>query len=246
MKKLLFLLCMIPFALWSQENEPPIMHVMEFTVKEGHQMKFMDGLKEWKECYKSNGGNTSYTVWNRMMGEGSVVALTFNSPNWAALDDNDEPKVSENCDPLAFEKLMPHVEKSNRLIARVAPEWSRSNPSDGMVAMVTFFKVDDYQTFTSTVEEVTKTMREKEGDVRGNWFRLMGGKDAPDYMVSRIYENFAGMDVKEDGVWKMYGSAKGDSKMKEMRDKFSSSVKDSWTNLYRVNEELSYQANDSQ
>ena len=240
MRKLLVVVMLLPLFMWGQEEKGPLMHIMEFTIKEGHQKDFMSGLKDWKSCYLENGGEESWSVWSRMMGDGSVVSITFWSDNWAQLDEEDDPKISENCDPLVYDQLMPHVEKLNRMITRMKPGWSNSEPGDGPIVVANFFEVDDYGSFEEVVSEVTETLRDENGNPRGTWFSVMSGKEGPDYFVTERYDNFAGLDADRDGVWKTYADAHGESKMKEMREKFRNALGDGYMNMYRLNKELSH------
>lgn len=244
MRKLLILLLVLPFLGFAQsEEEGRMMHVMEFTVKEGNQKDFMKGLEAWKKCYLDNGGDQTWSVWNRMNGEGSVVTLTFWEDNWAAMDEESNPEVQKNCDPMVYDQLMPYVSHSNRLITKHLPKWSSQNSAGGNVVWVYFFDVEDNASFNEVVTEVEAVLKTDDPKYNSSWFSVMGGKDGADYFVSDFYQNFAGMDEDGDNVWQIYSKAKGEEKMKQVREKFRKSLKDSWSYLYRYNESLSHSGN---
>ncbi|MBP6584500.1 MAG: hypothetical protein KA215_02425, partial [Flavobacterium sp.] len=86
MKKLLCLLLLLPFVTVAQEiKESKILSISEITVKEGHNKQFLEGVKQWKECYLENKGTDSWNLWKQFQGSGHVYVMTGINKNFAEL-----------------------------------------------------------------------------------------------------------------------------------------------------------------
>ena len=92
MRKICFLLLIVPFFLLGQEeNSSNIINVTHIKVKVGHEAQFAEGVRLYKECYAESGGEDTWNFWRRVQGTGSVYAVTDMMENWAEMDDeNDE------------------------------------------------------------------------------------------------------------------------------------------------------------
>ncbi|WP_228850905.1 hypothetical protein [Aegicerativicinus sediminis] len=242
MKKFLVLALILPILMFSQEEDGPILTVYQFTIKEGHQKKFYDGMEKWKKCYVDNGGKNEWNVWNRLQGKGNAVGISFFNDNWAAFDENSEPQISEKCDPIVFAEIMPAIESSETTISRLLPRWTRETPTNHPVLWITYFDVDNGADFRSVVNDVNSVYRKHAKDRMGTWFNVIGG-EGPDYFVVSTFENFAAMDEDNDGPWDFYAKEHGEAKMNEMRNKFRNSLEKSWSYIYRRNDNLSHNNN---
>jgi hypothetical protein len=119
------------------------------------------------------------------------------------------------------------------------PEISRKATIDGMsIVWVYNFKVNNSMVFNEVVKDITSTISKKEGDNRGYWYSLMGGEGA-DYFVSTPIKDFADLDTKRDGVWKVYESVHGAAKTKETREKFNASLDEVWDYTFTLVSDLS-------
>jgi hypothetical protein len=239
MKRLLYLLLLAPYLVVAQVAESQILTMSEFTIKEGHNEQFKAGVKMWKECYEKNNGTESWNLWSRMQGEGTVYVLTGLVKNWAELDKEDA--ASKPCNDIARNMIMPHIEKSTYHLANTMPELSSTPPKpDRTIVSVTYFRVKNSTVFNSVIKEIGTAVKAVEGDVRGTWYSFIGGaEDAPDYFVSSSYKDFAEMDVKRDGVWKIMENKHGAKKAEQMRNDFRNSIDGSWSYIYILNKELS-------
>jgi len=239
MKKLLYLLFIIPYTMVAQMSESQILTMSEFTIKQGHNEQFRAGVKMWKECYEKNNGTESWNLWSRMQGEGTVYVLTGLVKNWAELDKQDA--ASEPCNNIARDMIMPHIEKSSYHLASTMPELSNTTPKpDRTVVWVTYFRVKNSTVFNATIKEIGSAVKAVEGDVRGTWYSFIGGgENDPDYFVSNSYKDFAEMDVKRDGVWKIMENKHGVKKAEQMRNDFRNSMDASWSYVYVLNKDLS-------
>jgi len=230
-------LLMLPFTSQAQEDESFLLNTTRFTIKFGHDANFTDGVKKWNKCYKENNGTEAWNVWHRLQGEGNVYVLGSRMKNWAAMDDSDA--AGKACSAIAITSIIPHIESSAQGMARSMPKYSRKASSEGTsVIWVTSFEVNNGALFNEIVEEVTSTVATKEGDKRGYWYRVMGGKGASHFVTSP-YKSFADLDTDRDGVWEVYESIKGKSKTKEMREKFNTTLDDVWSYVYTLEDELS-------
>jgi hypothetical protein len=217
-----------------------ILSTTEFTVKNGHEKQFEDGIKAWKDCYLENKGEWTWTIWQRYNGKGSVYVLASRSENWAKFDDeNDE--AGKKCHQIAMYQIVPHVESSENNFATSVPEWSKATPTDMGVIWVSFFQVENSVLFKEVVKEIGDIIQKAEGDKRSYWYDVDGGSpESADYYATTPYKNFAALDVKRDAVWEMVEKAKGKDETEKLRAKMRSSLKDSWAYLYKRMDDLSH------
>lgn len=239
MRKLLFLVVFIPMLAISQNDGSKLLNMSEITVKPGHESQFIAGVKMWKECYLEKKGTDKFNVWRRVQGEGIMYVLTGLMENWAEMDKEDA--AGKECRMKVIELIMPHVEKVNYNIARTMPEVGSTTPAEGTkLVWVSFFRTTNGTLFNEAVKEMSSTLKSVEGAARGTWYSFNGGgPDAPEYMVSTPYKGFADLDIKREGVWKIYENKHGKKKTDELRAKFRASLENSWAYLYSLNEELS-------
>ena len=241
MRKLLYLLLLSPIVMLSQENESFLLNLSEITVKSGHEAQFIEGVKSYKKCYNDNEGKDKWNMWRRMQGEGSVYTFTSTMANWAEMDDNNDPAGKE-CRTKVINLIMPNVKSIHYNIASSIPALSRSTgmPEDTKVVWVYNVKTNNSSDFRAVVGEISKALKKEEGDARGTWYNTVGGSpEVSDYFVGIPFKNFADMDVKRDGVWKIYEKANGKEKTEELRAKFRASVSSDWSYIYTLNKELS-------
>ena len=231
----------ILFTLDTYAQEKFILAVTEFTVKNGHEKHFEDGIKAWKECYLENNGEWTWTIWQRSNGKGSVYALTSSMKNWAEMDEATD-EAGQKCREIAMEKIVPHVESRENNFYSSMPEISKSRNLQEMgVLWVTFFKVENSTVFNSIIKEISEIMQEREGDQRGLWYSAAGGgPEAPSYFVSTPFENYAALDIERDGVWTTVEKAKGKEERDKMQAEFRAAVKDIWSYIYQQKKELSH------
>lgn len=241
MKKIIFfLLFLTPLVVSSQEGQKYLLNVSELKIKPGHDDQFTEAVKEYKACYQENQGTGTWNIWKRLHGDGNVYVLTSTMENWAELDEDQKEAADKQCRNIIKESIWPHIESSSYSIAESMPKISRSPGGDMPVVWVTFFDVKYTAEFREVINEVSTAMREDQGEPRGIWYSFMGGAaDAPNYMVSVPYKNFAALDMEEDGPWEIMEKKHGKAKMEEMRNKFRNSVSNIWSYLYHYKEDLS-------
>lgn len=244
MRTLRLMLCSVIITLLgtgvlnAQDSERVLLTMTEFTIKQGHAMQFIEGVKKWKECYVENGGERNWNMWERVQGEGVVFVMTGMKENWAAMDKKDP--VSKNCYSLVLSLVMPHIEKINYNIARSMPDISRTFPEDAELAWVWFAKVNNSTVFRENIEALAKAVADKEGGPRGVWYSYAGGApDAPDYMVSVPFKNYADLDVSRDNVWKIYEETAGKKKSDAMKASQRAVIDQGWSYMYKLNKEMS-------
>lgn len=224
----------------AQAPEKFILSTTEFTVKNGHEKQFEDGVKAWKDCYLENKGEWTWTMWQRYNGKGSVYVLSSMSKNWAEFDDeNDE--AGKKCRQIAMYQIVPHIESSENNFATSVPEWSKATPAEMGVIWVSFFQVENSVLFKEVVSEIGNIMKKTEGDNRSYWYDVDGGgPDFADYFVTTPYKNFAALDVKRDAVWEMVEKAKGKEETEKLRAKMRDSLQESWAYMFKRMDDLSH------
>lgn len=229
---------LLPLLTISQENEGILLNMSELEIKPGQNDQFMEGVKMYKKCYEENGGAENWNIWKRTQGRGNVYVLTSFMANWAEMEKEDE--AGNECQNIVKESIWPTISGNEYNIARSMPEISRSPMEGAKVVWVTFFDVKNSTDFNNVVKEVSSVYREAKGEPLGIWYDFVGGgPDSPGYMVVSPYKNFAEMDEQRDSPWKVYEDANGKAKTDETRNKFRSSIKDSWSYLYSLKEDLS-------
>lgn len=232
-------LLLLPVTSQAQDDENFMLNLTEFTIKFGHDADFVEGVKKWNKCYKDNNGTETWNVWNRVQGKGNVYILSARMNNWAEMDKTDE--AGKACRSIAMESIIPHIESSEFNIASFMPDYSRKTNLEGMtIVWVYNFKVNNRMAFNEVVKEVTSTIAKQEGSSRGYWYSLMGGQGS-DYFVSTPFTGFADLDKDTDSVWKVYASVHGESKTKQIREKFNAALDDSWSYTYTLVKDLSMQ-----
>lgn len=242
MKKFLILALVLPIFMYSQESTSPILSLYQFTLKEGHQKQFYEGMEQWKKCYIDNGGKQEWNVWSRLQGKGSTVGISFFMDSWAEMDEDSEPQVSEKCNPVVYDKIMPNIESSETSMSRVIPGLSRETPTNHPILWVTYFDVENDSEFRSVIKDVNSVYKKHNPDGLGTWFNVIGGEGA-NYFVVSTFENFAALDKDRDGPWDYYAKEHGEAKMNQARDKFRNSLDRMWSYMYRRNNELSHSGN---
>jgi len=241
MRKLFYVLLLLPFFAVSQGNEAFLLNLTEITVKQGHDAQFVEGVKSWKKCYKDNDGKDPWNMWKRVQGEGSVYTLTSRMAKWAEMDE-DGDSAGKECRMTAVNFIMPHVKSMHYNIARSMPDVStKSTSEDSKLVWVYNAKTSNSNDFTDVVKELTSALKKAEGDSRGTWYSLQGGApEVADYFVAIPYKNFAELDIDRDGVWKVYEKANGKAKTDALRAKMRASISSDWSYIYSLNEELSF------
>jgi hypothetical protein len=239
MKKVLFILMILPFMTFAQEVEDQVMTMTQFNVKQGHSAQFKDGVKKWKECYTENNGEGSWNFWTRVQGTGSVYGVTTFMDNWAEMDESDP--AGKECYAIVMNFIMPHVESVDYNLAKTMPAWSRKTaPSETKLIWVTYYKVDDTSVFSDVIKEVSSTIAEVEGDARGYWYRMIGGdRDNADYFVSSNYSSYAELDIDRDSPYNLYLKAKGEKKTEKMDKMWESAGVESWSYIFEYDASLS-------
>ena len=239
MKKLLFLIALVPFLALSQNNNTgPLLNVTEITVKQGHNEQFMDAVKKWKACYLENNGTDKWNFWRRLQGEGTFYIMAGLIDNWAEMDKEDA--AGKTCRLIILNDILPHVEKTNYRMARSMPDISRGPAQDMGLVWVTHYKVNNNDDFNEIIDGVTAAIKAKEGSHRGFWYSNIGGpSENSDFFVSTPFRNFAELDIQRDTPAKIYRDAIGDKKMDEMIKKWRAAVDDEWSYILTLNKELS-------
>lgn len=236
MKKLLFLVVLLPVMALSQSNESILLNMTEITVKQGHNEEFLQGMKAYRKCYSDNGGTYESNLWRRVQGEGSVYVLTSTMANWAEMDEG-QSDVGSKCWDNILNFVRPHVKSVGRNIARSMPALSSTTPMPESTTVVYVYnvKVSNGIAFRETIAELTAAIKKAEGDTRATWYDVQGGDPSmADYFVAVPNDNFAAMDVDRDGPWTIYEKANGKAKTDALRAKRNASVSKDWSYMYRL------------
>ena len=236
----MFLILILPMVMVSQENESFLLNLTEITVKYGHNAQFIEGVKSWKKCYMDNEGKDNWSVWKRVQGEGSVFTITSRMANWAEMDEEGDA-AGKACRMNVVNSIRPHVKSIHYNVARSMPDLSRSGLPEGTeMVWVYNVKVNNSQNFKDVVGEITKAVKNVEGDPRGIWYNTVGGApEVSDYFVAVPFKNFADLDNNRDGVWKIHENANGKKETEALRTKFRASISDDWSYMYKLMKELS-------
>lgn len=238
------LMTICPFVKAQDAPLGPLTSVTEFTIKPGHRMQFREGIKVWKECYLKAGGEWTWRMWERQQGEGTVYILATNMPNWAEMDKTDEK--GKDCQLLAINLINAHVEKATSHITRFMPEISNTNPFEANIIRVSFFKVNHINGYKmmEVVKEVEGIRKNAGLAIRGYWYNWQtSDPNSPSFHVVIGYQNYAEMDVIQDGVWKSVEDAEGKEKRDALQAKFRSSLESTWSYIYSMDKEISHLGN---
>jgi len=243
MRKLLFLILLLPVMALSQSNESILLGMTELNVKHGHNEQFVAGVKAYQKCYMDNGGTNKWNMWHRVQGEGNVYVLTSTMANWAEMDDNNDD-AAKKCWINVVNLVRPHLKSVGYNIARSMPALSRTTPMPETTTLVWVYsaKTTNGNAFREGIRELSAAMKNAEGSLRGTWYNVQGGgPDTADYFIGVPYDNFAALDEDRDGVWTIYEKANGKAKTDALRAKFRAAVSSDWSYMYTLNKELSNQ-----
>ncbi|WP_186757280.1 hypothetical protein [Echinicola salinicaeni] len=225
-----------------QENMEFIRVILEFDIKEGHSKKFEDHLMAWKECYLSNGGQTEWSVFYRMNGEGDNYVFTYVKPNWAAFDVKDE--AAAECFNLAELMVSPDVKSTRTHMTKFMPAVSKATPAEDVsVIWATFFRVkpSGYAHFLENINTITNHIAEVEGSKRGYWYQYQGGGEGyPHFFVTQAFGDFTSLD-EINGVWKNLEEGLGKKKKDELYQEFFEPVASIYSHIYRRLDEHSHE-----
>lgn len=238
---IVLLVSISPFALAQEAPLGPLTSFTEFTIKPGQSMQFREGIKAWKECYLKNGGEWTWRMWERQQGEGTVFVLASSMPNWAEMDKTDES--GKDCQLLAINMINAHVEKAISHTTRLMPEISNNNPFDGKIIRVGFYRtnIENGYKMMETVKEVEEIRKNAGLSIDGYWYNwLTADPDSPSAHYVIGYENYAEMDIQKESVWQSVENAAGKEKRDELQSKFRSTLQNSWSYIYRFDEEISH------
>jgi hypothetical protein len=240
MKKIIYLIAFLPLLVFAQAAETQKLTTTEFTIKNGHADHFKEGVKLWKECYMANKGTWKWNLWQRQNGQGTSFVVASMQKNWAEMDQADE--AGKKCRNISLEKITPHVESTNKMISTTMPEVSRESDPATKLIWVGFFKVNNSTEFNEVIKEMNSMVKTVEGKTRNQWYAVAGGgPDDADYFAVTPYANYAALDIKRDGVWKMYETKHGKEKSDALRARFRASIDENWAYIYKLNDELSNQ-----
>lgn len=240
MRKLLFVMLLLPFVVIAQENESFLLNMSEITVKPGHEAQFVEGVKSWKACYLENEGQDKWNIWARVQGEGIVYTMTSTMAKWAEMDEEGDA-AGKACRMVVINLIRPHVKSINYNIARSIPEISRTTPmpEDTELVNVYSFKTSNSSNFREVVDALTSAMKKAEG-TRATWYSVIGGApEVADFFVAVPFKNFAALDIDQDSVWEIYTKANGKSKTDALRAKMRASLSSDWSYMQSLNKELS-------
>jgi hypothetical protein len=174
MRKLLFVMLLLPFVVIAQENESFLLNMSEITVKPGHEAQFVEGVKSWKACSLENEGQDKWNIWARVQGEGIVYTMTSTMAKWAEMDEEGDA-AGKACRMVVINLIRPHVKSINYNIARSIPEISRTTPmpEDTELVNVYSFKTSNSSNFREVVDALTSAMKKSEG-TRATWYSVIG------------------------------------------------------------------------
>jgi hypothetical protein len=240
MRKLCFLLLIVPFFLMGQDDDSSnIINVTHITVKMGHEAQFAEGVNKYKKCYAENNGEGKWNFWRRVQGSNSVYAVTDTMENWAEMDDESD-EARDKCISHFPEDILPHMESMDYMVTESMPDISKDTNEQKDKVWVTYFRVSNSADFMEVIKAVTAEVKKAEGDERAYWYSVAGGsEDSADYMVAWPFDKYGDLDKDMDGVWKIYENAHGAEKTAEMRKKFMEAVDGSWSYMYDKSDSMS-------
>ena len=240
MRKLCFLLLIIPFFLMGQDDDSSnIINVTHITVKMGHEAQFAEGVEKYKKCYADNKGEGTWNFWRRVQGSNSVYAVTDTMDNWAEMDD-DNDEASNACRSLFPEVILPHMESMDYMITESMPDISKDSNESKDKVWVTYFRVNNSGDFMEVIKAVSGEVKKTEGDERAYWYAIVGGsEESADFMVAWPFDKYGDMDKDMDSVWKIYENAHGKEATEALRTKFDAAVDSSWAYMYDKSDSMS-------
>lgn len=239
MKKLPFVLALLPMWVAAQSIATQLLTMTEITVKPGHNTQFMEGVKMWKNCYLQNKGMDKWNMWHREQGEENVYVMTAFMDKWADMDKKDE--AGDLCSKIVTDFIWPHIEKIDRNMAETLPEISREGSPDTKVVWVTYAEVNNGTDFNNAIKSITSAIKKQEGSNRVSRYDVMGrAPETPDYFVAIPFTGYAAMDINQDRPWEVLEKVQGKKSADATGASFRSSVDKIWSYIFKLIEDLSY------
>ena len=236
----LFFLVLIQQSAAQQDPLGPLVSITEFTIKPGHSEQFREGVKAWKACYLENEGDWTWRLWHRQQGEGNVYILASSMANWAEMDKTDES--GNECQNLARTLINPHIEKSTNHLTRLQPGISKGSPLTEEIIRVTFYKTNSANghRMMEVVKEVVEIRKNANMEPLGFWYNsVTADPDGSNYHLAMPYNNFAAMDIEQEGVWETVEKSVGKEKRDELQTAFRSSLERTWNYVYKLDKDIS-------
>ena len=219
------------------EKSRPVLSLYHVEVKHGESRAWREGVKALKDCYGEQKGERSWWTWERQNGRGTLYTVVLSSPSWADFD-NQDPNMRA-CYTIFDEKMSPHEVSVTTQFMR--PNSDLHQPGTGPVARVTGLTLNDYDKFMEVAKAVTETQKAEKAAPR-EWFDNMAGANGEeDVLVIRRYDNYAGMDAEEEGLWAMMTRVNGEEKSKAWRAQAREAIDAGWTYIYEYKADLSYE-----
>jgi hypothetical protein len=228
----------------ADDHDDYLLDILRIEVKIGHDMKFREGVKAYMDCYAKAGGESRWSTWAGMDGDGIVYHVVSRMDGWAELDEKDEAEMK--CWPVIGEQVAPHMASINTTYAKRLPDWSAKESDDDKTTVVRLhnFKVDDRRKFRAAIGTVTGIMEATKYEHMGTWYAVQGGgRDVADYFVVESYNNFTAMDDDRAGPYKTLSEHAGEDSAELVWDQYLDSLEEEdgyWSELMRYDEGLSH------
>jgi len=223
------------------EPEDYLLTLNAIEVPPGQQRAFREGVAAVAECYRQNGSEASWSVWDRLQGKGDVHLAVFPSANWTAMGESD-PAASA-CRPVVAERISPHVGASDVSVARKLPEFSGRDAEDFTVVRLHYFRVDDAAAFREAVGELSAIITKDEHHADDSWFEIVGGGPyEADFFVVEHFDDYAALDTERPSTYDVVERAVGAEEAQALWAKFGDALKDDreyWSYQYSLLQDLS-------
>jgi len=224
------------------QDEPDdyLLTLNAIEVPPGHQRAFREGVAAVVECYRQNGTEASWSVWDRLQGRGDVHLAVFPSADWSAMGETD-PAASA-CRSVIEERIDPHVGTANVSVARKVPEYSGIDAEDFTVVRLHYFRVDDAGAFREAVGELSAIITKDEHHADDSWFEVIGGGPyAADFFVVEHFADYAALDAERPTAYEVVERAVGAEQAQALWARFDEALKDDreyWSYQFSLLEDL--------
>jgi hypothetical protein len=220
---------------------PSVARMVFFNARPGSKAEMEQAIKKQMSWRREQNDQWRWLTWEYVSGEeGRYAVATFGH----AWQDYDQPKVSpsaEAVDEGALTRLSatpPVIQYLDHLDDVSAPGTQQDVPTMAEIA-VFHLKFGKTAQFYEAVRQFNDAMQKAGSPERYEWFELLSGGEAPQFMLFLPRRNWAALDTQRGFLVEALGKSVGKRKSEKLIKQFNAAVKSYDRSAVRLRPDLS-------